>query len=453
MKKFLSILLTLALFCTLLTGCNTAPQPAETPADEPEGSLRVLIDIEVGSNVVTPLKKALNKYLETEDGYTSFTGAVKEKGCPADIELEFLPTQGDERDMALTRIRTEILAGGGPDVFVCAAGPSLVFDLNSIADGVLESTWEDPLFTFPQQAVKRNMFLCLDGYIEGFEHTEWDSLTPAVMDAGKYDGKQYLLPMAYTMPVTLFKKSDFEHVHSREMTWSEMLEASPELKAAAVLSSSIYQPVALMLLANKNKDEPAFSEEELMTYMTEKAHGAWEVRTDQSLPDYYDGYLAVGFDENLDREVFPKDEPLTMVPVYSRQGGYGAMVTSFTAVNANTRKPNAAAFVVDYLMSKECQQSVIYEYLTASKAVPVMEGLMQEEEPMPRADEFAWSMTPENYEEFCRLRDNITWAEFSTQVNVEVALLEGEMPERNPESAGSKVHDAYMRMRMELGES
>lgn len=128
------------------------------------------------------------------------------------------------------------------------------------------------------------------------------------------------------------------------------------------------------------------------------------------------------------------------------------MVTSFTAVNANTKKPKAAAFLADYLMSKECQQSVIYEYLTAYKAVPVMEGLMQEGEGMSTGDG-AWSLSPENYEEFCSLRDNITWAEFSTQLNREVQQLEGEMPERNPESAGAKVHDAYMRMRMELGES
>ena len=43
------------------------------------------------------------------------------------------------------------------------------------------------------------------------------------------------------------------------------------------------------------------------------------------------------------------DDVFTMVPAYSSQGGYGAYITSFAAINRNTDKPEEAFLLLDYL--------------------------------------------------------------------------------------------------------
>lgn len=71
--------------------------------------------------------------------------------------------------------------------------------------------------------MKRNMFLCLDEYIKEFQFADCESYAPVIMDVGKCDGKQYLLPMSYTLPMAVFKKSDVQHTYSKDMTWQGIL--------------------------------------------------------------------------------------------------------------------------------------------------------------------------------------------------------------------------------------
>ncbi len=454
MKKAFAILMCIIMLA--LSGCKPGgeSQAPEVPVEE--SSLRVLMDLDMGSNIVEPkLKRALEKYLETEDGgFQSFQSTIKALGGPEKLELEFPPVQGNEREMYLTSLRTEIMAGKGPDVFVCDAGPSFVTDLAHISNGTVGGGWSEPVFNFPRQAMKRNMFLPLDKYIPDFQFTDWERLTPVIMDAGKYGDKQYLLPMTYTLPMTVFKKSSFQHTPSKEMTWEDMLSGGPELKAAASLDTSVYQGSALMPMAAGDKDELAFTEEELLSFMKEKIKAREETLQNKDLPANTDCWLASGFTDNYLPEGFTSDDGLTMVPLYSREGGCGATITSFAGVNANTESPKAAAFFVDYLLSEECQLSGLYAYPLTGSSVPVMEGLMQKDTAIPCGDSGSWCLSPENYEGFCALRDSITRAEFATPLGKELSGLCGEMMDYNKrKSAESRVHDAYMRMNMMLAES
>lgn len=455
MKKLTALILSLLLLTLSLPSCGTAEPRDETPeAPVEESSLRVLIDLDIGSNIIEPkLKRALDEYMETDDGWTSFQSNLTALGGPK-LKLEFPPIQGEKREMYLTSLRTEIMAGKGPDVFVCAAGPRYVTDLTQLVDGALSSSRVEPVFNFPRGAMKRNMFLCLDEYIPGFKFTQWDRLTPAVMDAGKYKDKQYILPMAYTIPMTVFRKSDFLHTPSRDMTWDDMLQDDPELKAAASLDSSIHLSAALMPLSDPEKDELAFTEEELLDFMTKKIEARQSVLSGDELPPYSNAWLSVGFDGySLSNEFSPEDE-LTLVPLYSRSGGCSAAVTSFAAVNANTEYPRAAAFLADYLLGEECQRSSLYAYATLHQAVPVMEGLMQQDAPVSTEVSGGWSLSPENYQTLCALRDSITHAEFSTPLDLELSGLHSDLGDyQKRKSAGTLVHDAYIRMKMMLAES
>lgn len=471
MKKLAALILCILTLTFALPACTpggTPGQSSSSAADDKSApaeqeTLRVLVDLEPGSWIGSlTLRASLNKYEETtlKNGrklHNSFETVIKNLGGPK-LELEIPPNNASMREPYLSNLRTEILAGKGPDVFVCAAG----WNYRAEPDDPAGNGEMDPLFNFPHSAMKRSIFLSLDQYIPDFQFTQWDSLTPIVMDAGKYNDSQYILPMTYTVPMTVFRKSDFQHTPSKDMTWDDMLQGGPELKAAASLMDLSLRSTttgrlscALMPLSAPDKDDLAFTEEELMDFMTRRSAAVQETRSNDALPPFFDDLLSVSFDDLLDlHEGFTPEDEFTFVPLYSRSGGVSAAVTSFAAVNANTEYPRAAAFLMDYLLGEECQRSSLYAYATLHQAVPVMEGLMQPDAPVSTGEDSTWSLSPENYQALCALRGSITHAEFSTPLDLELSGLHSDLGDyQKRKSAGTLVHDAYIRMKMMLAES
>ncbi|MBP3704835.1 MAG: hypothetical protein J6I98_04790 [Clostridia bacterium] len=128
--------------------------------------------------------------------------------------LDVLPASGPERANALKRLRTEIMAGEGPDVFImlCAGG------FNS----------GEAFFQVPEKAMKNGLFLPLYEYLENAQFMEWDKQTAVIMAVGRDEYGQQLLPMAYTLPLTYYRASDIESVKpGAETTWDDMLADEP----------------------------------------------------------------------------------------------------------------------------------------------------------------------------------------------------------------------------------
>lgn len=75
------------------------------------------------------------------------------------LTYTYLPRTGAERESQLTSIRTEVLAGKGPDIFICSC-PNFDYDNSK------------PLFLFPNQVMERRVFLPLDSYLENAEYME-----------------------------------------------------------------------------------------------------------------------------------------------------------------------------------------------------------------------------------------------------------------------------------------
>ena len=91
-------------------------------------------------------------------------------------QLEILPPafSAQERDIAITRVRTEMMAGKGPDVFLMDMTCS--FKSLSANSGKLL----DPLFRFPEQAMDNRLFLPLDEYMEA-SSTNYDAFRADLM--------------------------------------------------------------------------------------------------------------------------------------------------------------------------------------------------------------------------------------------------------------------------------
>ena len=238
------------------------------------------------------------------------------------------------------------MAGKGPDVFVCLSGFGAHYFENDTG-----FCFEESLFRFPQQAMERNMFLPLDDYIEKAQFMEWDKLTPIVMEAGKNEHGQLLLPMTYTMPLGYYRSADVEYrLEDTSLTWDDMLSGGPETLLQAANISESHQSAALAPIADYEKDQLALTEEELLEYVTSRMDARGRLG-EMDLPECSNGLLHPN--NWFDEENGASDE-LTLVPVFSRSGGYYAVITSFAGINVNTKRPDDAFFVVDYIMSKDC---------------------------------------------------------------------------------------------------
>lgn len=360
---------------------------------------------------------------------------------------------GEERDAYLTALRTEIMAGNGPDVFMCLSG----WGTHTVGDDFTTLCHEDAVFKFPQQAMERNIFLPLDEFIEDARFMEWDKLTPVIMEAGRNEHGQLLLPMTYTVFMGLFKRGDVDFTleGNTGLEWKDMLDMGPA--CAAVAAKSIYggyQSAALAPLADFERDELALTEEELLEYVA-LALEAEERLKGEKLPEAQIQSLKP--DSFFDSQ-YGRSNELTMIPRFSRGGGYRALINSFAGINVNTKRPEDAFFLVDYMMSREGQQSSLYVHMTHDRAVPTMEGLLSGRgsgvfaPTVPGSEEYV-NMSENCYKEFEKVRDGISGADFYTSLDEEMFNLAVDLADGTGKPVEELVHGAYMHMNMMLAES
>jgi len=464
MKKVLSSIcavLTLSMLICWLAACksttaeidNSGSSKGVSMGEDGQGAegepLRVLVDIDFASNYVKTDASGAGERL-----FNNFE--LKDIG---QVELECLPKEGEERAAALTRLRTEIMTGNGPDLLICAC-------TNPHSD-------EQPLFRFPDQIMDQRLFLPLDDYMDSAKFTDFNKLLPIAMQAGRNDQGQQIVPLAFTLPMTVFRKSDVQHEHSKTMTWAEQLAGDDVMKLSAVVSDSAssYRSAGFKEIADYEDESLCFSEEELLNYLDEYnrlSYGQEELK----VPDYFSTDLTVQFIDSLGTDVthynsdhhggLRNTDVMTMVPVYSNQGGYIAYITSFAAINRNTQKPERAFAVLDYLLSPAGACSELYGIITDRSGMPVHMDVGTEENPIAtQSSGRKWYLSQENYEEYCDLRDHVSAVRFSTPLerhivkavwdinSIEYKISQGE----SVNSIEKIVSDIYRTMKMELAES
>lgn len=399
-----------------------------------------------------------------------FLSRVADLGGPEDIEIEVLPESGVEREAKLTRLRTEIMAGEGPDIFIMAC------DTGTSSDGV------DVLFPIPEKAMESGLFLTLDEYIENAQFMEWDKLTPAVMEAGRNEYGQQILPLTYTFPVTFYYQSEVSHEVSKEATWEDMLaDESKVLTSAAAWIHTTEEEYGLYTLqswekhylecilgdlANYEEEKLLFTEKELLQRTEEildlrKQYLNGEYTEYTVVSSCFQDALTIGFNDvdafwSFDRfNGMTRTEVFTMIPLYSDDGGVTANIMYYAAISCNTKRPEDAFFILDVLMEKTTQQrSEIYKWFSIDEGVPMHEDLLQEEYPTRYMGE--WYLSDNNYAELCEIRDNITSAHFQGGLDLVLDKMFEEyyyaVIEDQAKSKEEIVSNAYREMEIMLRE-
>lgn len=186
------------------------------------------------------------------------------------VILDILPTEEDQRELKLTQLRSQIMSGNGPDVYLMPTGSELISD-EPERDGNIKI---DPLFPDVQLAMRNGVFLdILQYYLEDSQQQNW-SLNQKIMDAGIYDGKQYVLPLRYDIPV-IYTNPDLctecglpdELFHSDFFTIAESVLSSDSASEAAIGLQFPNEIEVLGELVSYSNGEILLSEQTLRDYL------------------------------------------------------------------------------------------------------------------------------------------------------------------------------------------
>lgn len=412
----------LAILLVLCTACGNKAEFKKTSTNlyfgdtESSDPLRICIDIQTSELTSMQIEQAMEELLS----------AVRTDIGEQDVIIEFIPNQtatddSVARKTAISRLRTEIMAGAGPDVFI------MTYQRNAGAMGH-DMDAGDILFKSPQKVMENGLFLPLDDYIENnTQHTEWEKLPQVIMDAGRNDEGQQIIPLAYTLPVMIYPKEVFDYTPERLMMWDDML-TDPEISpyAADLINSygyydyesgerlspgylNPYLEFSLGEIADYETGELLFTEEELWQRVQEIiALPQEDVQTD-------------AVDRLLGTKVRSYNQPITLLPLYSDDGGVSARIEYYAAVNRNTKFPEESFKVIDVLTSPKAQQSFqIYSTFMCN----YLDGTY------PMYDEFykkdssiQMHTSQENYNEIRELREQITSAYFDGEPSAAMSGL------------------------------
>lgn len=361
MKKILCALLILVLlFLGVACGSEEVPDPTDSGVTE----LRVLTEDISGYCYREQLE-----YIQEQ--FEGVNGDVT-------VRLEFLPTEEEERAVYLDQLRTEIMAGGGPDVYLMPTGLG----------------WEnDMLFPDENQAMRSMLFADISAYYDADDALNTQALHPDVMDAGTLDGGRYILPLRYSMPVIFADTASLEANHTDIESISnidgllDFVVSSGDPAWASVVFPTIacntaydptnpnpYTAVGLDYFApylDYENNEVLLSREELISFMKQyralfQLYGIEEQNLARSFLSYTLGYPVLGERAPVKLGTLSdipmmmaianaEGRALTVAPLQAVSGGSIANITFYGAVGAGCRDTELAYSFLRLFLTEEAQ--------------------------------------------------------------------------------------------------
>lgn len=436
MKKTFCALLSAALLCLMLPGCE----------EKPPEKLRICFDVGGPYDVSGGKSQQEETAREVLDWLDSCLQDMDYGVSSEDVELELIPSGGElstERETALRRVRTEILSGGGPDVFICSTtGDLRLLGGNFLPDG-------DRLFPYVDKAMEEDFFLPLDDYMERSVLTNWDDMFQTVMDGGRNSaGEQVVLPMTFLLPVTMFHRDEVPKIDYEGLAWDDArtggpalnrltewpfwrdLDAkSPEQAGESKSAGSHMSGLAFLYpeLADCRSGELAFSEEDLKIRVKESiaaCQKAWKEQGDARSNSTLFHTLYSSSAHGLEINGFCwEDRDVSLLPLLNEAGGATAAVSLWCAVNANSKRPGDAFAVADALLCQSYQnKGALYDCNSAmptNKKVNEGENIRFQGSPMDRPH----SLTAQQYEEWARACEAVSAVRYPSAFDMELSLM------------------------------
>ena len=374
MKKICSLLLMLAILLACFSGCGQADEPQGetemTPSSTDDGSivLWVLTDITLWDGMNSQVKDLMNAFKHNNDNIT--------------VNLEILPMDAQERETRLEKLRAEILAGRGPDVYLLPTNNYLrLVGSNMVEDSYLI----EPLFSDAEMTMHNGHFADISTYYDADDDLNKDGLITKVMDAGVIDDERYILPLRYNIPVLYAdtkRLAEFEVDQERLYSGNIMdlidlaIETEDQLLAGGAVSALQQRGLILSLFPDAidyDKVKLNLRQEELVAFLV-------KLQQVNALTkgDYAHNY-AVSVDryiknkESLSSRRYPikqgmldeviavisvskaTGDDITMIPLRAIDGSLVAHVTYYGAVGSSCENPEVAYEFLRLFLQEDAQ--------------------------------------------------------------------------------------------------
>lgn len=164
------------------------------------------------------------------------------------IELESMPASGEERETWLEQLRTEIMAGQGPDLYLMTP-----YRTEQVGYNASQTVLDGGLFPDVEQVMYNGLFCDVSALYDADDELDTVGLVTGVMDAGVVDGARYMLPLRYTYPVVYADTERLEQsgmdVETMKSSWTgfynELLEHgdTPWFNGASAVSMYSLNPL------------------------------------------------------------------------------------------------------------------------------------------------------------------------------------------------------------------
>lgn len=322
--------LLLAIVCAAavsVTGCGNEPE-AKAQEEETEK-----LTICVNGDFEHFAKSVAEDWLKWEDGM--------------EVEIVSIPTDATLAETRISNIRTQLMAGEGPDIFLMQCSVDT------------DNEEKPELFSNLGKTMYSQVFLPLDDYIENAEYMDPEGWNQTIMDVGKTGEGQVILPIAYTYRAYAFRTADLQQPESVPASWEEFVNTQEQ----AIWENMETTPPDTVLaytfgeLADCEQGKLLVSEETMQARVEEIL--AWQDSIRQSRKTMPEGSgispVATG---NADGEFWNQvtmasGEEETVFGLPNDAGGVTAYVTAFAAINRNTKYTEQAFALLDFICSDE----------------------------------------------------------------------------------------------------
>lgn len=225
-------------------------------------------------------------------------------------------------------------------------------------------------------------------------------------------------------------------------------------------------------IADYEEEELLFTEQELTARIHEIRNLAERYTAGEfdQAPAHYVDFIGQNFDESVEGISFDarcgidKHDAYAFIPLYSDDGGVTAEITSYAAINRNTKYPREAFLLLDYLASYDVQSTEwLSQYLYTCgdrSSMPMYDPLMSEEERVYLQSgsyasvSEAWCLFGHNHQALCTVRETITNVHFRDALIAELDKLymEYSYAAEDGENTDHIISEGYRRIQQMLRE-
>lgn len=326
------------------------------------------------------------QYADPTTHYPIYEKLMDYQEAHPNIELTFVtPASNDlaEREAIINQLNAEILSGGGPDLF--------------IMEGYRRT--EINLFPDIEKAMVNGTFLDLTEAMEKEGLSREEDFYTAVLDAGQWQGRQYILPLGFSVPLMVsatdvLNASSFylqRAMHTMDTLLTELLRIHQEqpilvktsIDALGVLAQPVLDYEAHEVRLDTAPARRALELEKIfrtgdMAY--DLARGSFDTSDPAQVQDEFAQGVPFAvlnesdFSMNLLRQCQALGIETSVMPIPNEEGTVTARIGSYVMGNRNTKYPEEVADLLLYLVGEECQSAAAY---ADSDLFPIRKGCMQ----------------------------------------------------------------------------